>query len=160
SSLTDGAATVWDPVRNGVIAYGDYNSGVTLFRGLAAEDEWLQLASVGETPALSNTPAVYDGPTHSIVSFGGYAYRESNRLVRLSSEPGSKWEDLMLANSPGERSSHLGVLDEANHRFIVYGGVRNSSYPPSTLLDDCWSLSLDGTPVWSRIETRGTSPGA
>ena len=154
----DALSTVWDPTREAVVAFGDFSVPRTFSHGLAPADGW-DVLPAGTPPAVSNMPAVYDPIGQAIIAFGGYQIRESKAVVRLSSEALATWQTLNVSDGPGERTEHVAVYDAANKRLVVHGGAVRTSYPPATILDDTWALSLEGSPAWTRLDATGASPG-
>jgi hypothetical protein len=161
--------TVWDPVRAAAVAYGHPTESATLVHGLEASAAWTPLPTLEPAPPLSLSAAVYDPEARAIVSFGGFFAPEprapqarlaSNALARLASVPDATWESFDAGAGPLERSAHVAVYDSARRRMVIHGGDRNLIWTPSETLDDVWALSLDGSGGWTKLEPRGTSPGA
>lgn len=152
---------VYDPQRDAVIAFGNYASAGTLLfplsDGVAAS--WQELAVAG-TPSVSFGAAAYDPIGRAVVSFGGYDFVESNELARLGSH-GLAWESMLTDGaSPDARSGHTMIYDEHARRMIVFGGARDTSYPPRTDHGDVWALALDGAPEWTLLAPQGVPPRA
>ena len=107
--------------------------------------------------------AVYDAAGDRYVIFGGYGSPDPTILflevweLRLGDNP--TWNQLAVANGPGERSNTQWGYDRANNRVLLFGGY-GRHYPGSPLayLDDVWQLSLDGTPTWTELFPTGTAP--
>jgi hypothetical protein len=61
------------------------------------------------------------------------------------------WSELAVTGeSPGPRRGHTALYDAAGDRVVLFGGTDNRAYR-----SDCWQLSLDGMPRWSRLGTTG-----
>src|SRR5256885_13182809 len=59
------------------------------------------------------------------------------------------WTRLDVAGvPPPSRLGHGAIYDPIHDAMIVFGGGRGAAGP----LNDTWSLSLSGTPAWSRSE--------
>ena len=52
------------------------------------------------------------------------------------------------------RSSHSAIYDPLRDRLVVFGG-----YGEPGPLDDVWTLTLAGTPAWTKMAPAGVSPG-
>jgi len=82
----------------------------------------------------------------------------ANALSSLPVVPGSgadadgRWIQLP---PPSARYLHGAVYDSLRDRMIVIGG-----YSTHDLANDVWTLSLSGTPQWTRLEPTGTPPSA
>lgn len=73
------------------------------------------------------------------------------------------WTVEQLADAPVDRTGHSAVFDPIGQRMVVFGGIsvhQNVPYGSSSLVyaNDCWQLSLSGSPVWSALPAAGTSP--
>lgn len=55
---------------------------------------------------------------------------------------------------PPARRWQQAVLDPANHRVLMHGGLGNAGW-----LSDVWQLSLNGTFQWSALSLAGAQPG-
>jgi hypothetical protein len=151
---TAGVTNVWDPKRAAVVSFGaDTGDGETVSHGLKATDTWLTLSSEEEPDGR----AVYDAKDEALISFGGNF--DPKEVRRLSSAPGSVWQVLSVPDGAPGRGGHVAVYDAAQQRMVIHGGLVDASYPPSTVLDDTWALSLDDAPTWTRLQTKGESPG-
>jgi hypothetical protein len=62
------------------------------------------------------------------------------------------WAPLQISGGPGWRFEHTAIYDPEGDRMIVFGGSNGDD------LNDVWSLSLSGTPVWTQLFPAGTPP--
>jgi hypothetical protein len=155
----------YDPERDAVIAFGGYTDTKTLAYQLGGSagvpTSWSSLPVAATTPTVSFSAAIYDPSRAAVVTFGGYDYRESSQLSMLSSASENEWQALQADGaSPPERSGHTMVYDAQHTRAIVFGGQRDTSYPPSEDFNDVWALALDGTPTWTQLAPSGDAPSA
>lgn len=149
---------VYDPARDAVISFGGYDRAQTFVRALdGSSPEHLSLPG---TPRVSYGGALYDPDSRAVISFGGYAYRESAQTSRLPSDSNAGWQAMDAGPGPVERSGHVMVYDADGQRAVIFGGARNTSYPPSQALDDVWALSLVDAPRWTELLPEGEAPPA
>jgi hypothetical protein len=152
-----GYRTVYDPVRDRLIAFG-HNSYVAAYRNvwvlpLAAPLVWSELVASPPMDDLEGTTAIYDPDGDRLLLMGGfdpylpdeYIYLGWTMGLSLGTTPG--WS---LATDWSEgidgRINAIGVYDSRQHRLIVQGG---SSATGS--LGDTWALDLIGAPTWSPL---------
>jgi len=151
-----GTSAVWDEQRQALVAFGAYDGAQpTKVHGLAVGDRWLGVA--GAQPAYS--VGAYDTIGHAVIALGYVdGARPSEHLARLSSKPGSPWEELTVPDGPEVREWPLAVYDSARQRLVVHGG-QAPGYPSAKFFDDTWALSLAGDPQWTQLATSGDSGG-
>lgn len=99
----------------------------------------LALAITVATAALAAGPAA---------AGAGAGLVEGRRVGAIP--PDGYWAEL----APPLRTEHATVLDPVRRSLIVIGGFDGA------LRDDIWTLSLDGTPTWTRLEVAGPRPAA
>ena len=101
--------------------------------------------------------AIYCPPLNSMIMFGGGArgaVTDQTWALRLTGTPA--WQELAPTGVlPLGRQQHTAVYDPFRNRMVVFGGNDGSS-----ALGDVWTLSLSGSPVWSRLSPSGTPPSA
>ncbi len=121
---------------------------------------------------------IYDANLGRVIMYGGE--REQNGqdvalgdvwVLDFSKCP--NWQELVPQPDPTHgypdvRHGHVAAYVGNPPRMIIFGGRRDFGNPPPTpLLNDAWSLSLTGTPTWTRlsagpnmIQNRTGCPGA
>lgn len=105
--------------------------------------------------------AIYDPVRDQVVVFGGLGndYNPMGDVWALELGSGFRWRRLHpVGEQPAARVAHAGLYDPVGERLLVFGGAELTG-GPDNCLDDVWSLSLAGTPTWSRIQVPGDSPG-
>jgi len=113
-------------------------------------------------PARYGHTAVYDAGHDRMIMFGGYDnshYMEpvGNQtltwILTLSDPP--RWTGIFPGGSaPSPRYTQSAIYDPARDRTIVFGGYDGQ------VLNEVYTLSLSGAPVWSPLVTSGTPPPA
>jgi hypothetical protein len=68
------------------------------------------------------------------------------------------WSALESGPAPFARREFGAVYDVKNHRYISFSGFTNI-HGTYELLNEVWTLSLDGPPVWSPVALSGAVPG-
>ena len=100
---------------------------------------------------------IRDSDNDRFVIFGGWNGRSFfNDLWTLDPTPGSEAWSLIDIDGPvpPARAQHTAILDDDNHRMIVFGG-RNRYRG----FDDVWALDLTpGAEAWTELEPTGTPP--
>jgi hypothetical protein len=113
------------------------------------------------TPPLPRlfSGVVYDSRSDRYVLFGGFAadaFEFRNDVWVLSAAADRQWQRAPVGQlRPLPRWGHITMIDEANHRLLVFGGYLEHSPWYS---DELWALSLADF-SWTRIEISGTQPG-
>ncbi len=155
----EGHAAVYDSLRNRMIVFGGTN-WVTAFNDvwaleLAGPGAWVQLQPAGTPPpGLAFHSAVYDPDSQGVIIHGGWdgaQIRSEVWQLTLSDPPA--WSQIVAGGpQPVARDGHVAVLDRAGRRMIVEGGNDGA-----VVLNDVWTLSLDGPPVWASSPLAGAS---
>ncbi len=158
-----GASAIYDPINDRLVVYGGWTNGGTFgdvwALSLSGEPSWTQLSPAGPAP-LSRTyhAAVYDPVNHRMVVFGGHysggydgpvVFLEDTWTLSLGDSPA--WTRVS-GPQPSARNLMSGAYDPIHQRMIIFGGWTGVGY-----LSDTWSLSLAGTPSWTRLST-STAP--
>ncbi len=107
-------------------------------------------------PPRSHHAAALDRRRGRILLIGGSGglFVNGPMPVAVLSVEDRSWSELVTTGeSPGPRRGHSVVYDEVGDRVILFGG-----WNLRTFLSECWVLSLDGVPRWSRLETIGSPP--
>jgi hypothetical protein len=154
-----GHSAVYDPVRDRIIVFGGYN-------GFYLGDLWdvritsvvagTQLFATGTAPGPRDFhSAIYDPVRDRMILFGGnFGGVFNNEIWSLDLSGTPRWTRIVPAGtSPTARLSHRAVYDPSGDRMIVFGGFDTHTQ------SDLWSLSLSGTPTWTRLLPSGPSPG-
>jgi hypothetical protein len=126
-----------------------------------ASPEWTRLSPSGTPPAArQDHSAVYDAANRRMIVYGGstsdYSYGVGLNDVWALSLPEAgapAWTQLSPSGTAPPRMRHTAILDAANARMIVFGGVTSGGQP----LGDTWELTLpaSGSPVWKQIPVEG-----
>lgn len=157
-----GMAGAYDLVGDRLLVFGGLD-GIGFRTGLwqlalTPSPAWTQLFSAGGPTGRSGHSAVYDGPRHRILFFGGDDtlgnYQNETWALNL---PGATWSKLTPSGSlPAGRWRHVAVFDSRRSRMLMHGGEVGLS--DST---DTWELNVvPATPVWTRLSPAGTPIGA
>lgn len=150
------ASGVYDAASNRMIIHGGTNNSVlddtwilTSANGIGGVSTWIQVAAPGARPR-SNHVAQYDPLTNRMVVTSGVtgadlATRvEANDTWILSDANGLDgtplWTQVDVPGGPPPvRQDSSLVYDRCASRFVLFGG-----YQSANLLNDTWSLTLDG----------------
>ena len=64
------------------------------------------------------------------------------------------------ASAPGARREYAAIYDDANQRYLIFGGFYGTADGHVyVLLNELWTLSLGATPAWSYLSLAGDMPG-
>jgi hypothetical protein len=150
--------TIYDPVRDRMVLFGGYATGLGTFNdvwalSLAGTPAWTQLAPTGTLPGVRRLHgAIYDPLRDRMVVFGGYisgSCLKDTWALSLAGTPA--WTQLTPAGAPpSARLGHSANYDPVRDRMVVFGG-RDSTY---AYFNDVWSLTW-GTPALAGV----TCPG-
>ncbi len=159
-SRRSGHTAIYDPIRDRIILFGGYdgaNRNDVWVLPLGGTAEWSELAPPGEAPTpRANHSAIYDPVRDRMLVFGGtdgVSYRNDVWALSLSGSPA--WSQLTPSGAPpSARVGQAAIYDPPRDRLVIFGGDDGGL----TVLNDCWSLSLSGTPAWSAISTSGNVP--
>ncbi|MFT3838998.1 MAG: kelch repeat-containing protein [Myxococcaceae bacterium] len=149
----------WDPQRHALVVFGAAFFGDTQVTELDGPDGagW-QVLDAGPPPDVLFNSGVYDPIDQSVLAFGS-TYGAT--VSRLSSSPGSVWEQLAIAPGPEPRTGPAIVFDGVHHQLLVQGGY--DVLPDGSGIatrDDLWALSLDGAPRWQQLQPVAPGPAA
>jgi hypothetical protein len=117
--------------------------------------EWKLLAGPVDPPSMVGHAAVHDAARHRMVVVNGLNPREL-WVLSLPATGSPTWSrvDVQGSEFPPPRSLFAAVLDTANDRVIVFGGMLTYE----TAGNDVWSLSLADPPHWEQLHPSGAPP--
>jgi hypothetical protein len=132
----------------------------TWVKGLGDDGTWQQLAPGGALPAPRNGhTAVYDPQNQRMVVFGGADQGYFNDTWSLSLAGFPTWTQLHPAGSlPAPRWGHSAIYDPIGKRMLVFGGGSTGTGNGVVVLNDVWSLSLNGPLAWTPVYPAGLAP--
>jgi hypothetical protein len=152
-------AAVYDAARDRMVVFGggtpaNLNTAWQLPGGGIGLDV-VPLHEIGTRPApRSDFGNALDTARDRFVVFGGLGATRLNDTWVLSLDA-TVWAPLeVVGTPPSARAGHSMIYDSARDRMVVFGGSSGSR------LNDCWELSLSGTPTWSPLATSGSPPEA
>lgn len=167
-------AMVLDPVADRLLLYAGPTAGPTPAGVFALNlgdplPTWVPLSSTGTPPtSRSDYSVVFDPVRYRLLVFGGYIggtfprfYGNSVWALSLSGTP--EWTELAPTGQPPKgRGGHAAVYDPVHDRMVVHGGFYPDEPPigANLILDECWALSLSGTPAWQFLPPAGSVPAA
>lgn len=155
------------PVRNGgLVPPRSANSGPA-----TSGPTWSLLFPTAILDERFATSAVYDGPTNSMIVFGGASLTSvKNDVMALSNANGvgtGTWTTVIPDGEPGSpaaRDFHTAVYDAVNSRMIVFGGCTFTGEFCTTLQNDVWVLTnangQERAPAWVELAPTGSLPAA
>jgi hypothetical protein len=130
--------------------------------GGASADAQATWARIGDPPnpsVFTEYAAAYDSSGDRVLVYNP-AVRGDDQTVQAAdvwefspASPASGWHRLVTSGSaPIGRTFASLVVDEPNHRLLLYGGG-TPSLAGTPVSNDLYALSLTGTPTWSLIPT-------
>lgn len=152
----EGCAAVYDSYSDRMVMFGG-----TLLGGTTPLDEvwvkpaggmgsWMRLAPLGPTPGGRSRAALLDDPIrHRVLLFGGTASGVLfSDVWALSMDGPPQWSLVTTAGSPPEGRYGMSVVYDAHQdRLVSFGGTSTLA----TYLHEVWTLTLSGTPTWTRL---------
>ena len=154
-------SAIYDPVRNRMVIFGGSAGGNlndVWALSLNGAPTWIRLATANTPPSgrFVHT-AIYDTPQDRMIVFAGIgASGAFNEVWSLSMVPTSAWTQLSPSGTPpSARYAHAAIFDPVRDRMVVFGG-----FDGANPLNDVWTLSLSGSPIWNPITPSGTPPSA
>jgi hypothetical protein len=154
-----GHSAVYDNARGRMIVFGGDN-GTQLADAwelsLGKAPTWTRLAPTGAPAARALHGAVYDPTRDRMVIFGGRGTSPMNDTWELTFSGELAWHQLAPTGTPpSPREDVSAVFDGTRGRMLVFGGADLGG-----VYNDLWSLSLVGTPAWTKLTPAGTAPTA
>ena len=166
------SAGIYWPTRKQVVLYGGNGlSGIValdMSRGVRGL-RWLRPTVPGEAAKRVSHTAVYAPDLDQMLVFGGTRGNTADAaqtlddvlVIRGSGDGFTARELAVRGERPPARYDHTAVYDGANHRMIVFGGMRTRR---TAAYSDVWALDLrePASPVWVRLDgaMTGDVPGA
>jgi hypothetical protein len=159
-SRRSGQAAI-DAIGRRLIVYGGWGSGAsneTWILPLDGASGWSQYPPNFVKPPQAEGPTgVTDRTTNHLVLWGGFlgtaGYGRDLWTLRLHGS--MEWDNQGSIGAPPGRQFHSAVMDEANRRMIVFGGLGETGR-----LADVWQYSFDGAPGWTQLFPSGSGPAA
>ncbi|HVP38111.1 MAG TPA: kelch repeat-containing protein [Candidatus Saccharimonadales bacterium] len=161
----DGAAAIYDPVRDRMVLFGGYYYdskpnylGDTWALSLSGPPAWTHLSPTGTPPAARyEHSAIYDPVGDRMIVFGGDDGGSRNDVWALSLSGTPAWTQLSPSGTPPHaRDGHAAAYDSRRQRMLVVGGWY--WFDHNHFLGDAWALSLSGSPAWTQLAPAGTPP--
>jgi len=150
--------TIYDPVRDRVIAFGGFTSESQRLNEVWALSlwptlRWSKLETSGSGPwAMWGHSAIYDPVRDRMIVFSG---REEDGLWSLGLSD-LVWSGPIAAGpAPGKRHDHSAIYDPVGDRMILFGGERDDE---EDVYGDLWELSLADPPRWTQLFPPGPAP--
>jgi hypothetical protein len=153
-------SAIFDPIRKQMLVYGGLDPFKTSdIWALSGSMKWRGMSLLGTPPSpRSEHSAVYDPVRDRVILFGGHkspALLDETWVLDLTAAP--RWTKMNEPDpTPAPRLGHTAVYDPGRDRMILWGGVGETG----AYFEDCWQLSLSGSPAWTRIATQGEHPPA
>jgi hypothetical protein len=125
----------------------------------AERNAWQELATTGARPGARWGHTMCVLPDRRLLVFGGHDGESMLNDLHILDTDSLVWTRLHTSTAdalvPPPRAGHTASM--INRTMIVFGGGDGDS-----LLNDCWSLTLDGdtTPHWHRLVASGAPPSA
>jgi galactose oxidase-like protein len=164
-----GHSAIYDPVRDRMIVFGGYyerlacgtcglevvqNQG-TWALSLSDPPTWTPLDPTGVPAAYiwrRFHTAIYDPLGDRMIVYGGDRLGVTlDDLWSLSLQT-MAWTQLTPSPTPGGRANHAAVLDPVRNRMLVFGCSAACGSQ-----GEVWSLSLLGTPAWTKLVPTGAA---
>ena len=142
----------WSITENGRMVSHGYSDGVWTYD--SPSDTWTKVDPATSLPSRYWHTLAYDENRGKMVVFGGSGERDAvlddTWIYDLST---NTWDRLYTDEKPPERESSSLVYDEANEKFILFGGLREVDEAP---LNDLWVLdTAEGT--WQEVSSEPVS---
>ena len=113
--------------------------------------QWTTLLPGGGSPEPDprySPSAIFDAPRHRMIVFGGSGPAgPKNDVWTLNLSGPATWSPIAPTGTPpAARLDHMAVFDPVRNRMLVFGGTDYTAR-----FNDVWTLSLTGSPAWSRF---------
>ncbi len=153
---------VADSLRDRLVLYGGVSAyqsvtGDVWVRPLSDAGTWTRLEVPAPLPSgRSGQVTVHDTARDRLLVYGGYCLDSCATVWALPLSGAPEWSRVTTDDAgPGSRTGARGIYDPVGDRLIVFGGYSDAT---DSLMNDVWSLSLAGTPAWTRLLPAGTPP--
>mgnify|MGYP003694565017 CR=1 FL=1 len=159
-----GHVAIYDPARDRMIVFagkatsGGANLNDVWELSLSGTPTWTQLTPAGTPPRPWDRPPRGMRTRRSRTRSATACWCSEAEPVRLgSSFSGTPtWSTLAASGTlPPASVLHNTVYDPIHDQMILFGGMNPSFFDPARR--DAWTLSLSGTPTWSKLDL-GTVP--
>jgi hypothetical protein len=127
--VRDGAAALYDPVRDRIIVFGGSDLADVWQLPLSGDHSWSQIVPSGTPPpGRRNASVIYDVRRDRMVMFGGWTpsinfYTSWNDVWALSLSGTPEWRQLAPTGLlPIARYEHTSIYDPVGDRMVVHGG--------------------------------------
>lgn len=160
----DAAGAVYDAPRDRMLLFGGIDHVGPFTNGLwsydfAAGTGWVALSPTGTAPSIrAGFAMVVDTFRDRVLVLGGTGpgipATVDVHALSLSGTP--SWSAVTASGTPpSNRVGVRAVYDPANDRVLLFGGYDNAG---PGYLNEVWSLSLAGTPAWTKLTPAGPLP--
>jgi len=114
-----------------------------------ADDSCLAWVSNPSTTQRTGAAAIWDPVRHRMIMFGGYSGSKFlGDVIALGASPTSVWTPIETSGpAPEPRDGANAVYDPVRDQLVLFGGNNHSG----AFLNDVWTLSLSGTPTWTKL---------
>jgi hypothetical protein len=117
-----------------------------------ADGTWMELSPPGQRLYFSS---VYDPVRNRLLIVDGYDGMRHDCVWELSLTGTPQMRRLATTGTPPlPRNGHSVIYDAANDRLVMFGGYTTAG----DAVNEVWSLSLAGTPAWTKLTPGGTLP--
>ncbi len=121
---------------------------------IATDGFWSEIVPAG----MMSSSAFYDSARQRLLVVGGDDGASGSTVpgvwaFALAGSP--VWSQVSTTGAPSNRRGQAAVYDRVHDRIVMFGGGQDND----VYLNDCWALSLSGTPVWTQLNPKGTPPG-
>jgi hypothetical protein len=154
-----------DPDNNRLIVFGGQTQSGQFVNDVWAlgldpgNEKWTQLSPGGSPPGgRSNCATGFDQSGRQAYFFAGFNYnqREFYNDVYCLDLDAVTWTCVSVSGQlPSERRCPVGVFDQWNRNFLVFGGEDYYGYPGDWYFMNVGSLGVND---WHRVETNQTTP--
>ncbi|MBI5709372.1 MAG: hypothetical protein HZC42_03585 [Candidatus Eisenbacteria bacterium] len=157
----DGAAAVFDPVRERLVIFGGVGRGRSPFQlgdvwalSLGGAPAWTELAPSGSGPSPRAWASMIHDPLRDrLVIYGGDSTGANNGVWELTLGAVPSWT-LLTPNTgdgaPGPRTQASAIYDPLRDRMLVFGGMVPGDVV-GTDWNDVWAFSLADASGWTRL---------
>ncbi len=149
---------VYDSRENRMIVHGGSDNDEVFGDSWALDlreghERWELLSEQG--PYRTSHAGIYDPVGHRLIIYGGRISSQERGDVLALDLSDLTWSQIRTRGStPDPRQEHTAIYDAANHRMVVFGGLRRQE-----ALSGAYALPLAGEAVASPTHTATRPPG-